>query len=649
MKLANYCVLVCMLVVACGSSTIVAAESVPTLSDAVRHKALAVLRDGLRADEFWPAIHAAEGLTLAGHGEEVRAFLEPKLKTEEDDQKRCGLARELVRAGDWQRAGMMLRILQGDNPHGHVHAAESLYKVGEIGDGSALRRAMGQSENTNLTLMSAAALARCGNAEAMQLLREKLGDADPMVNRIAAWILGRIGDGSELPKIRELAASATDGLTKCYYEHALAAHGDQEGLLALEKNLSSGDPAIMTYAATFAGDAQMATTGGRLIELLDHDNVDVRVRAAQSLLVLAQPRHDAGKRLPQPAGWRPAPYEEHSQLVYAATKEHPRYTEGSIVRLGDDSLLYAVTEFIGAGSDFSRAHIVARRSVDGGRTWSKPRVLQKSTGKLNVMSVTLRRVSLEGTTSIAMFYLQKNSFDDLRVYVRFSQDEATSFGEPIRVTSEPGYHVMNNDRVTQLASGRLLVPVASTPDVHKVNHFVSHCWLSDDGGQTWRMGKGQVDQPKRGAMEPEVIELRDGRVLMIVRNQLGFIGASYSEDGGDTWCEPTRLSNLKAPEAPATLRRIPATDDLLLIWNNTYVAGAGHGGKRTPLTAAVSSDEGKTWKHMRNLETRNDRTYSYPSLIFVKGHAVMSYWEGEGSRLSSRFRSLPVSWFYSEP
>ena len=175
-----------------------------------------------------------------------------------------------------------------------------------------------------------------------------------------------------------------------------------------------------------------------------------------------------------------------------------------------------------------------------------------------------------------MFFLPKNNFDDLRAYVRFSQDDAATFGEPIRVTTEGGYHVMNNDRVTQLSNGVLLAPVASTPDVRKVNHFVSFCWLSDDGGATWRKGKGQVDQPRRGAMEPEVIELEGGRVMMIVRTQLDHIATSYSDDGGDTWSKPSRLSTLPAPEAPATLRRIPATGDLLLIWNNTYTAESEH-------------------------------------------------------------------------
>jgi sialidase-1 len=182
--------------------------------------------------------------------------------------------------------------------------------------------------------------------------------------------------------------------------------------------------------------------------------------------------------------------------------------------------------------------------------------------------------------------------------------------------------------------------------VKTVNHFVSHCYISDDGGKTWRNGKGHVDAPKRGAMEPEVVELNDGRILMIVRTQLGYIGKSYSSDGGETWSKLESLG-VRAPEAPSTLRRIPSTGDLVLIFNDTFTPGAGHGGKRTPLTAAISSDEGMTWKNVGNLEADASKTFSYTSLTFVRDRAVMSYWEsGEGRQLSCRFRSIPVSWFY---
>jgi sialidase-1 len=607
------------------------------LDEATRKRCLDILRAGLRSDEFWPSIHAAEGLTLGGRGEEVRKLLAPKLGPETDDQRRCGIARELVRAGDRPKANGMLEILAGKETHGHVHAAESLFKVSEIGSGAAMRRAFAQDTNGKLKIMSAAALGRCGNPACMAYLRKTLTHSDPEIARIAAWVLGRIGDVRDVAQLIENVSTAPDPLTRAYYVHALAALGDPSGLAGLAKNLSDEDAAIRTYAATFAGDARAIFVADSLAKLLDDENIDVRIRAAQSLLVLSRPAE-------------PDRYEDVSQLVYTATKQNPRYTEGSVLELSDGSLLFAATEFIGSGSDFAKAQIVARQSTDGGRTWGKHRVLQENTGGRNVMSVTLRRLQRGPTAGqIALFYLQKNSFSDLDMLVRFSKDGGQSFGPPTTVTNEPGYHVVNNDRVVELSTGRLLAPVASTADVRKVNHFVSHCFISDDGGRTWRKGKKSIDMPKRGAMEPEVVELKDGRVLMIVRTQLGIIAAVRSSDGGETWDAPVAL-DVKAPEAPATLRRIPSTGDLLLIWNNTYTADAGHGGKRTPLTAAISSDEGKTWRNVRNLETDKSKTFAYTSATFVRDRVVLSYWESgpAGGQLSTRFRSLPVSWFYTD-
>ncbi|MCA9223264.1 MAG: exo-alpha-sialidase, partial [Planctomycetales bacterium] len=610
------------------------------LDDAVRERALQVLRngvqDGLDSEDFWPAIHAAEGLTLAGRGDEIIAPLEAKLATETDDQRRCGLSRELVRAGQRHQASVMLRILAGDDPHGHVHAAESLYKVGEIGDGRAMRAAFEQTANLRLRLMAAAALIRCGDRAALSAVRDQLKSDDEELLRVAAWILGRVGEASDIERLKAELPRAQEPLTHAYLHHSLATLGDADSLKQLAKNLTSDDPAIRTYAATFAGDARASSVVEQLIRQLDDSHLDARIRAAQTLLELEQPP-------------RPKPDDQVSFLVYQATEQNPRYTEGSVIELADGALLYAVTEFTGSGSDFAKAHIIARTSHDGGRTWSAARVLQENVGEMNVMSVTLRRLDTPHTSRspIGMFYLVKNGYDSLDLFLRISPDEAATFGEPIKINAEPGYHVMNNDRVTRLSSGRLLAPVAFTPDVHKVNHFVSFCFLSDDGGKTWRRGRGQVDQPRRGAMEPDVVELSDGRVLMIVRTQLGKIAAAHSEDGGDTWGEPFEL-DVKAPEAPSTLRRIPATGDLLLIWNNTFAEGTGHGGRRTPLTAAVSSDDGRTWRNVRNLETRPDRTYAYTSLTFVGPRAIMSYWDQDKSgRYSNRFRSVPVSWFYA--
>ncbi|MDP6034854.1 MAG: HEAT repeat domain-containing protein, partial [Verrucomicrobiota bacterium] len=191
---------------------------------------LEVLREGLRSDEFWPSIHAAEGLTLGGYGREVRAHLEPKLKTEKDDQHRCGLARELVRAGDKDKLKIMIGILEGEKDHGHVHAAESLYKVGGAGKIKPMHAAFAQKKNVRLQLMAAAAMGKAGDDKTMAFLRERMrSEKDPKLYTVVAWILGRIGAESDIDLIRSRLADAPDALSKAYLNHAMAALGDPQG------------------------------------------------------------------------------------------------------------------------------------------------------------------------------------------------------------------------------------------------------------------------------------------------------------------------------------------------------------------------------------------------------------------------------------
>jgi sialidase-1 len=278
--------------------------------------------------------------------------------------------------------------------------------------------------------------------------------------------------------------------------------------------------------------------------------------------------------------------------------------------------------------------------------------MQENIGSQNVMSVSLLRLTApraDGGT-LGFFFIRKDGPDKLHAYLRTSEDDGASFSPPVQVFHEPGYHVMNNDRVTLTSSGRLICPVAWIGHVEKQRHFVSFSYISDDAGKTWRRGKGTVNiNPEgRGALEPQVLEMNDGRLLMIVRTTLGYIAASYSTDGGETWSTPESWG-VRSPDAPATVRRIPATGDLLLVWNDRYQPGADHQGKRTPLTVAISQDEGKTWRHRRNLEGADDRTFAYTSLIFVQERVVMSYYDRDSKSglMSNRFRSLPLSWFYA--
>jgi len=344
----------------------------------------------------------------------------------------------------------------------------------------------------------------------------------------------------------------------------------------------------------------------------------------------------------------PAPASEppgFTLLVCPTAEGNPRNTEGSIVELKDGRLLLAYSHFYGGAQDHGSARIAGKVSSDGGRTWGEAFTVQENTGRQNVMSVSLLRLA---SGRIGLFYLVKNGDDDLKLMMRTSSDEAKTWSETVCATPEDGYNIVNNDRVVQLYGGRLVAPVSYSPDIHKNGHLTIFCFLSDDEGKTWRKGASTLDLPKRGAMEPGVVQRADGSLLMVIRTQLGRIYTSTSADRGDHWT-PAEPSDIASPESPATIKRVPKSGDLLLVWNNNTSGGADHGGRRTPLTAAISRDGGKTWGKPRDLETDPARTFAYTSIAFVGKNVLLTYYDSPGwEPLALRFRSVPLKWFYGD-
>ncbi|HAH48795.1 MAG TPA: sialidase, partial [Planctomycetaceae bacterium] len=146
-------------------------------------------------------------------------------------------------AGDRSKAAIMFQILAGKDPHGHVHACESLYKVNELGDGILIREAM-KSDNPKKAMMAAALLCRWGNPEAFKVVRNFLQDEDVSIAATAAWIIARVGDKSDIPALKANLKRTDDPFTRAYFETALAMHGDPEGLAAVKANLSSDNAAV---------------------------------------------------------------------------------------------------------------------------------------------------------------------------------------------------------------------------------------------------------------------------------------------------------------------------------------------------------------------------------------------------------------------
>lgn len=310
--------------------------------------------------------------------------------------------------------------------------------------------------------------------------------------------------------------------------------------------------------------------------------------------------------------------------------DNPRNSECAFVTLRDGSILMVYSHFYGkSSSDYAAANLSSRRSRDGGVTWTTAdSIVVPNEGGMNVMSVSLLRLA---GGRIALFYARKNAHADCIPMVRYSDDEAVTWSEPKPcITDEPGYYVLNNDRVIQLADGRLLMPVSrhQTPTQPWQARGRIFCYLSDDEGKTWNRGAEIPNPDTVMTQEPGVVELRDGRIMMFMRTDAGVQYLSYSSNKGMTW-SPAQRSKIPSPVSPASIKRIPGSKTLVMLWNLNDGSDPELKGKRTPLAVAISRNEGRTWIKPQMLETDRDGWYCYTALHFTpQGQLLAGYCAG---------------------
>lgn len=341
-------------------------------------------------------------------------------------------------------------------------------------------------------------------------------------------------------------------------------------------------------------------------------------------------------------------------LELPPSPSNPRNSEGAFITTKDGRILFVYSHYTaGKGGDHDPAYLAERFSSDGGKTWSaQDRIVVAQAGGLNVMSVSLLRLQ---NGALALFYLLKNSTTDCRPMLRLSLDEGATWGAPVPcITDEIGYYVMNNDRAIQLKSGRLVLPVC----LHTIKGSTRMdwqgtlmCYLSDDNGKTWRRSataqQGFHAAGKRiTTQEPGVVELKDGRVMMFIRTDAGCQYLAYSQDGADHWTAPV-ASSLASPVSPASIKRLPKTGDLLLVWNDHGNIPATLNNRRVPLSLALSKDDGKTWQRAKVLEGNPKGWYCYIAIHPLDDAVLLGYC-AMSSLKHSRITRVPLTWLYAD-
>jgi sialidase-1 len=130
------------------------------------------------------------------------------------------------------------------------------------------------------------------------------------------------------------------------------------------------------------------------------------------------------------------------------------------------------------------------------------------------------------------------------------------------------------------------------------------------------------------------VELADGTFFSWARTDQGVqYGCTGHDDGNGAvpiFSEP-KPTELKSPFAPASIKRMPNSSDLLAVWDDhsgrfPYATDAKDNIKgRAPLVAGISHDGGKTWPIRKVIEGDIHGQFSYTAIYFVGREAWIAY------------------------
>lgn len=172
---------------------------------------------------------------------------------------------------------------------------------------------------------------------------------------------------------------------------------------------------------------------------------------------------------------------------------------------------------------------------------------------------------------------------------------------------------MPRTQPTILDNGKILLPLYS--DGFNFGLIA----ISEDDGHTW---KSSLPIIGRGLNQPSLVVRNDGSIDAYMRDdgdEPGRIMMSHSEDEGYSW---TYAQKSDIPNPGASIEVIELeSGNWILIYNDIDDG-------RYSIAAALSDDEGASWRWKRNLEHIEGAGFSYPSVIQSKDgkiHVTYSY------------------------
>jgi hypothetical protein len=279
--------------------------------------------------------------------------------------------------------------------------------------------------------------------------------------------------------------------------------------------------------------------------------------------------------------------------------EHP--TRGlfttELFRVNDNEI-HAFLQTYESGRWFAHNQMYRVITRDGGRTWAAPQSIPGGTpgGWLNI---GIRHSSGRWVLPLT--------------WPEFIGEE---WGEPVigRAPGEAkvGLRTLPTCELPRESESWIRY-VESNAWCHRNHHYAAGALLSDDGGKTFRLRGYLQGGVENHLMEPQVVELGDGSIVMLLRSMSeGVLLRSVSRDAGETWSE---LERTDIPNPSSKVNILRHSDGRIFLLHNPNGSTANQMTARRPLSLWVSPDDMRTWPVKVDLvkTSREKVGLNYPS------------------------------------
>lgn len=231
-------------------------------------------------------------------------------------------------------------------------------------------------------------------------------------------------------------------------------------------------------------------------------------------------------------------------------------------------------------------------SLYGKDGWSLPKAIVELSG-FGLGNPVLWKTPNKEEVWLLFVILPKNDWKSALITRKVSNNGGKTWSEMEILSKERG--LMTKGRPLKLLTGRYLIPIY---DEKRWSPMV----LISENGEKWDL---YGDTTATGVIQPNVVELDDGTLLMLSRSKMGRVYISRSFNQGLSWISSSKTS-IPNPNSGIDLVKVKNKNFFVLAYNHSEFL-------RNRIDIAISHD-GISWSGPLNVMSGNGE-YSYPCIL----------------------------------